>query len=171
MNLTNNAADTVDASLLALRFPRKKNSDGILPDYFIKLWGDLAYFCDHLQTKGRVRHACKYITGFLYDLARCGAPDEQKLAQLTESACVYLRCCKTDSRFSSSFLGTVHLGQSKVDLKLANHVYGICVTLLRQTGLEQEAALLGQALTTAFRQEFPHLLPLYETIVADSVRA
>lgn len=164
MSTTNNPADAVDASLLELRFPCKKNSDGVLPDHFVKLWVDLAYFSKNMQTKGRIRHARKYIAGFLKQLAQCGAPDKQKLDQLTQSACAYLHCCKTDSNFSSSFLGVAQLGQSKVDLKLVNHVYGIGVVLMQKTELAQEAALLSQALTDALRQELPHLLPLYDEI-------
>lgn len=151
-------------SLYALRYPQKADKDGVLPDYFVRLWGDLAYYAQNLQTNGRVRSAKKYMLNFLAKLNSCPEDGGEKLAQLTESARVYLRCCVNDRNFASSLLGVMQMQQSAVNMKLASLIYDISETLPQKTALQSESAMLGNAMTAALKQELPELVPLYEAV-------
>lgn len=154
--------------LLSLRFPKPPDKDGFRPDMFVGVWNELAYFSNNVEGFGTVKSAKKYILHFLDDLKKTGASDAELLEQLSDSASIYLGCCKTDRSFVSEFLGTMHLPAARVNKKIARQIYGIAMPLMHRTGLVEEASLLTQALLEAMRESLPEISELYDELVAAS---
>lgn len=153
-------------SLLALRFPKPPDKDGFRPDIFVGVWNELAYFANNIDGFGAVKNAKKYILRFLNDLKKTGASDSELLEQLSDSAAIYLGCCKTDRSFVSEFLGAMHLPAARVNQKIARQIYAVAVPLMQRTGLADEGALLSQALLEGMRGSLPEVSELYDGLVA-----
>lgn len=154
-------------SLAKLRYPRPGTGGEPAPDCFLRFWLDLSYYTALPQTVAKAKLLEKCILNFADGLDRCTTPRVQQLAELTDSAAIYLNCCKTDKGFSSQLLGLVPMSSEQHSGKIVSVVAQYSQLLRPRCAQSESCGLILEALHNAFRQEFPALEPLYQQKMAE----
>ncbi len=153
------------------RFKKVKHSDS-LADSFVGLWANLSILGNGSQTvfgkKQTVRDIEKFFKQPQLQEAIQSAGDDAKellLAELSDSAEIYLQTCCSDSHYSSMLFGFVKLKDKDIAGKAARdvayNIIGVLINIGRPAWSDQ--------MIQAMWQKWPGVFPKYPDLLADQI--